>query len=179
MNSRYEIRLAGEGGQGLLLLGDILAEALTVSDERNLSVTTSYGAQQRGGDSRAEIILSPEEIDYPEVIEADFLLALGGNSLRQHEHEVKENGLILADSSQVDGACSSRGMLHLPLIATSREATGTERNVNMVALGAITEITGIVSPEASLEAMERILPTKFLDGGKRAFEAGRHIARQS
>ena len=74
--ARVEIRLAGAGGQGLLLAGLILAEAAVLYDGRNACQTQSYGPEARGGASKSEVIIDDEPVDYPKVIAADVLLAL-------------------------------------------------------------------------------------------------------
>jgi 2-oxoglutarate ferredoxin oxidoreductase subunit gamma len=72
---RIEVRLAGEGGQGMILAGILLAEAAAIYDEKNAIQTQSYGPEARGGASKAEVIISDKEIDFPEVISADILVA--------------------------------------------------------------------------------------------------------
>src|SRR3990172_5973785 len=96
---RFEIRLAGEGGQGLLLAGLILAEAAAIYDAKNAVMTQSYGAQQRGGPSRAEVIIAEEEVDYPKVVQADLLLALNQDAFDRYHRQVKKGGLIIIDAA--------------------------------------------------------------------------------
>ena len=74
MSYRYEIRLSGEGGQGLVLAGKILAEAAAIYDDKNATQSQSYGPEARGGASRSEVIISDEEIDYP-VVFVDFAVS--------------------------------------------------------------------------------------------------------
>ena len=76
MSYRYEIRLSGEGGQGIVLAGVILAEAAAIYDGKNATQTQVYGPESRGGASKAEVIISDEEIDYPKAIAVDLLLAM-------------------------------------------------------------------------------------------------------
>ena len=76
MGFRYELRLSGEGGQGLVLAGKILAEAAAIYEDHNATQSQSYGPEARGGASRSEVIVSDVEIDYPEVISADVLLCM-------------------------------------------------------------------------------------------------------
>ncbi len=73
---RYEIRLAGEGGQGMILAGIILAEAAAIYDGKNACQTQVYGPEARGGASKAEVVIAQGEIDHPEVICADALVAM-------------------------------------------------------------------------------------------------------
>ena len=76
MLDRYEIRLSGSGGQGLVLAGIILAEAAGIYEGKNVVQTVSYGPAARGGTSRADVVISDEEIDYPKAMGLDILLAM-------------------------------------------------------------------------------------------------------
>ena len=75
MGFRYELRLSGEGGQGLVLAGKILAEAAAIYEGINATQSQSYGPEARGGASRSEVILSDEDIDFPKAVQLDLLLA--------------------------------------------------------------------------------------------------------
>ncbi len=81
MQNRYEIRLAGSGGQGLILAGVILAEAAGLYDGKFVCQTQSYGPAARGGASMAEVVISDSEIDYPKAVHPDVLLAMNQKSL--------------------------------------------------------------------------------------------------
>ena len=83
MSYRYEIRLSGEGGQGIVLAGVILAEAAAIYDGKNATQTQVYGPESRGGASKAEVIISDEEIDYPKAMSVDLLLASDPSGRRQ------------------------------------------------------------------------------------------------
>ena len=76
MGFRYELRLSGEGGQGLVLAGKILAEAAAIYDDRNATQSQSYGPEARGGASKSDVIIADGEIDYPKAERIDLLLAL-------------------------------------------------------------------------------------------------------
>jgi 2-oxoglutarate ferredoxin oxidoreductase subunit gamma len=87
---RVEIRLAGEGGQGMILAGIILAEAAAIYDGKNAVQTQSYGPEARGGASKSEIIIAKGEIDYPEVIDADVLVALSQEACDRFSSNLKK-----------------------------------------------------------------------------------------
>ena len=76
MAERYEICLSGSGGQGLILAGIILAEAAGVHEGKHVAQSQSYGPEARGGASKAEVVISDEEIDYPMATRLDLLLAM-------------------------------------------------------------------------------------------------------
>ena len=79
---RYEIRLSGSGGQGMVFAGTILAEAIGVEDGKNVCQTQSYGPEARGGASRADVVISSGEIYYPKPMRLDLLLALSQETWR-------------------------------------------------------------------------------------------------
>jgi 2-oxoglutarate ferredoxin oxidoreductase subunit gamma len=90
---RMEIRLAGEGGQGMILAGIILAEAAVIFDNKNAAQTQSYGPEARGGASKAEVVISQGEIDHPEVIIADVLVAMSQEACDKYAGNLKKDGL--------------------------------------------------------------------------------------
>jgi len=80
MGFRYDIRLSGSGGQGIILMGIILAEAIGIHDGRFVAQTQSYGPEARGGSSKAEVVVSDSEIDYPKALQLDLLVAMNQKS---------------------------------------------------------------------------------------------------
>ena len=100
MTERLEIRLAGMGGQGMILAGIILADA-AFRDGKNAVQTQSYGPEARGGASRSEIVISNQEIDYPEVIQADILLCMSQEACDKYYGNLEKNGLLIVDASHV------------------------------------------------------------------------------
>ena len=100
MSERLEIRLAGMGGQGMILAGVLLADA-AIRDGKNAVQTQSYGPEARGGASRSEVIISSDEIDYPEVIQADVVLCMSQHACDKYAHPLKLDGLLIVDSGHV------------------------------------------------------------------------------
>ena len=90
---RVEFRLSGSGGQGLLLAGIVLAEA-AIEDGKNAIQTQSYGPEARGGSSKAEVIISDEDIDYPKATDPDYLLALTDDAYRTYGPLMKKGVFI-------------------------------------------------------------------------------------
>lgn len=159
MSQRYEICLAGEGGQGLVLAGTILAEAAAIYDGQNVVVTEDYAPQQRGGFSETEIVLSDGEIDYPKILAANLLLALTQDAFNRHRQHVAKDGHIIIDSSQVDATdVEGVNIECLPLKKTAIEATGSETATNLVAIGAVSGLTGCVSLSALSAALGKHFP---------------------
>ena len=170
MTQRYEIRLAGSGGQGLILAGIILAEAAGVYDGKFVCQTQSYGPEARGGASKAEVVISDAEIDYPKAIRPDVLLAMNQKSLEVFSSDLKPGGLLLVDADLVSEFPASRAVA-LPFTRIAREA-GSAMAANIVALGALIQLTGAVSLESLTAAVLARVPKGTEELNRRALAAG-------
>ncbi len=174
---RIEVRLAGMGGQGLVLAGLLLAKAAALYDGKNAVQSQSYGAQQRGGPSQSEVVISDGEIDYPKVVSADILVALTQEACDQHYLNLRKGGVLIVDSGLVDRVPTSRAYL-VPVTDLSRESTGRPIAASIVALGLLVELTGIVSEAALRSALASDSPPGALNINLRAFEAGLEAGRK-
>src|SRR5512138_1966714 len=96
-DDRYEIRLAGEGGQGLILAGIILGEAAAIYDGKKAIQTQSYGPEARGGASKSEVIVSTSDIDYPKVTSADALVVMSQEACDKYAADLQREGLMIVD----------------------------------------------------------------------------------
>ena len=170
-SKRYEVRLAGEGGQGLLLAGLILAEAAAIYDGKNAAQTQSYGPEARGGASKSEVVISDEEIDYPKVINADLLLCLSQEACDKYYHNLKKNGILIVDTDHVKSVPTSRAY-RLPITAIAQEVTGRRITANIVSLGLIAGLTGIVSRKALEAAVKARVPRGTEEINLQALAAG-------
>ncbi len=101
MAERYEMRLSGEGGQGLVLAGKILAEAAAIYDDKNATQSQSYGPEVRGGASKSEVIVSDGAIDYPKAENLDLLLALTQESFDKYHGDLRPGGWLVVDAEAV------------------------------------------------------------------------------
>jgi 2-oxoglutarate ferredoxin oxidoreductase subunit gamma len=168
---RYEIRLAGEGGQGMILAGVILAEAAAVHEGLNATQTQSYGPEARGGASRSEVIVARGEIDYPKVIAADFLLCMSQEACDKFYAQVKEDGWILVDSSNVTRVPTHRAVT-LPISDIAEEVTGRRITASMVGLGLVGGLSGVVSQAALERAVADRVPAGTEEINLKALAAG-------
>jgi 2-oxoglutarate ferredoxin oxidoreductase subunit gamma len=171
MLKRYEIRLAGSGGQGLILAGIILAEAAGVYDGKFVCQTQSYGPEARGGASKAEVVISDADIDYPKAIQPDVLLAMNQKSLDAFIFDLKPGGLLLVDADLVKEVPLSQA-LAVPFTRIAREELGKTMVANIVALGALAQLTGAVSLESLTAAVLARVPKGTEDLNKKALAAG-------
>ncbi len=149
---RIEIRLAGEGGQGMILAGIILAEAAAIYEGKNAVQTQSYGPEARGGASKAEVVISSGEIDHPEVLEADVLVALSKDAFKKFASNVKLGGLYIVDEEKVDSHTVPQAV-RVPITRIAFETTGRIITANTVALGVLVGLTGVVSRTAIEKAV--------------------------
>jgi len=180
MGKRYEIRLSGEGGQGLILAGVILAEAAAIYDDKNALQTQSYGPEARGGACKSEVIISDVEIDYPKATNIDLLLALTQEACDRYARELKEGGLLIVDSFSVENVPKDRfKVFRLPIIETAREKIGKTIVANIVALGAIAALSGIVSKDAMEKALMARVPRGTEDLNLKALSAGFEMAAKA
>ncbi|NOZ87242.1 MAG: 2-oxoacid:ferredoxin oxidoreductase subunit gamma [Deltaproteobacteria bacterium] len=182
MGRRTEVRLAGSGGQGLILAGVILAEAATIYDEKNAVQSQSYGPEARGGASRAEVIISDADIEYPKATELDILLCLTQESCDRYVQDLKPGGLLLVDRDEVNEIKAAREaevkVVKIPIISTAKEKIGKALVANIVALGALVQITRVVTKDALKNAVLGRVPKGTEDLNLNALESGFELGRE-
>jgi 2-oxoglutarate ferredoxin oxidoreductase subunit gamma len=148
-----EIRFVGRGGQGIVFLGLILSRAAVIYEEKNASNIQDYGSSMRGGSTISDVIISDDEIICPIVTKPDILVALTDESLEEFTGTLKEGGLLLIDENVKSFMGNNFKIFRIPStqIAESDFKSGT--TANMIMLGALTGITGIVSEESVLNSL--------------------------
>jgi 2-oxoglutarate ferredoxin oxidoreductase subunit gamma len=171
LEDRFEVRLAGEGGQGMILAGIILAEAAAVHDGLNAVQTQSYGPEARGGASRSEVVIAQGEIDYPKVLDPDLVLCMSQEACDKFCHRVKENGLLVVDSTNVIRVTDHRG-IEVPISQIATEVTGRRITASMVALGILVGLTDVVSRKALEKAVAHRVPKGTEELNLQAVAAG-------
>ncbi len=152
MTERYEVRLAGTGGQGVILAGILLADA-AIRDGKNVVQSQSYGPEARGGASRAEVVISDEEIHYPKVLQPDVTLCMSQEACDKYGRQMGKDGLLILDDCHVSRAPTTKAV-RVPMTSVAREVAGREIVANVVGLGVLVGLTKIVSHK-SLEAAVR------------------------
>jgi len=173
MSFRYEIRLSGEGGQGLVLAGKILAEAAAIYDNKNATQSQSYGPEARGGASRSDVIISDDEIDYPKAIDIDLLLALTQESCNRYVKDLKDDGIIIVDTQAVtDIPDKISRVFKVPLLEIAKKEVGKAMVANIVALGIIASLIKIISEDAIESAILARVPKGTENMNLKAFKVG-------
>ncbi|MEO0019260.1 MAG: 2-oxoacid:acceptor oxidoreductase family protein [candidate division WOR-3 bacterium] len=172
---KIEIRLAGTGGQGVILASVIFAEAAGVYEGFFAVQTQSYGPEARGGASRADVIISDEPILYPKCRKLDLLVGLSQAAVSKYLVDLKVRGLAVIDDFYVR-ECPHPNTLCLPLSSTAREQLGRELFTNILTLGAVGRITGWVKLESLQSAVEKRVPRQFLEINLKALKLGWDLA---
>jgi 2-oxoglutarate ferredoxin oxidoreductase subunit gamma len=173
---KVEVCLAGAGGQGIILLGILLAEAAGVHEGKQVVQMQAYGPQSRGGRCRADVIISDERIDFPEVEHPHVLLALTQEAASAFAPLLRRGGTMVVDSGLVHDVPAIKGRVFaLPVTELAVEHVGRALFANIVALGALTAITGTVSAESVRRALERRVPKGTEAANQRAFDVGYEI----
>ena len=177
MSFRYDIRLGGSGGQGLIMMGIILAEAIGVYDGKEVAQTQSYGPEARGGSSKAEVVVSDEEIDYPKAMKVDLLLTMNQKALDEYYQDLKPDGLLIVDSTFVKTVPVANAV-QIPFTRIARDRFKKEMVANIVALGAISELSAIVSKKAIEAAVLARVPKGTEKLNRDALKAGMAAAKR-
>ncbi len=160
-STRREVRLAGSGGQGLVLAGIILAEAAGLYDRLYVVQAQVYGPESRGGSSFSDVIIGHEEIDYPRATKPDSLLAMGQEAYDRFHHLLKRQGVLVYDEDLVKVqpyANQEALVVGLPLSRVAREEFGKPLAATVIGLVAITVITQVVSFNSLTKAVEKRAP---------------------
>ena len=167
----FEVRISGSGGQGILLAGRILADALG-HEALNVAQSQSYEPTSRGGLSRADLVASDAEVDYPLASDLDYLVILDDIAVNASNDLLKKSSLLLVDSP-LEELCELNGheVRYLP-ISESALALGDLRSTNMVALGALNSLAEFCSQDDLLAAVTRVAPAKLHDAATRAILKG-------
>jgi 2-oxoglutarate ferredoxin oxidoreductase subunit gamma len=180
---RKDIRIAGFGGQGIILAGIVIGKAAALHDDIFAVQTQSYGPEARGGASKTEVVISDEEIDYPKIENPDILVAMSHEALMAYLDDLKDGGTLIIDPDMI----SEEDILPFvkkhkiklykaPATRTADEKIGLKIVANIVMIGAITRITKVVSEDAARKAVAESVPPGTEKKNLAAFEAGAALA---
>jgi 2-oxoglutarate ferredoxin oxidoreductase subunit gamma len=169
-----EIRLCGSGGQGLLVAGAILAEALTLEGLR-VAQSQSYEPTSRGGMSRTDLVASDVDVDFPLATALDCALILDQIAVDPTADLVKPRGLVLLDGDRVPRPPEGDFALHALALRETARALGDARVANLVGLGALTRMAALCSDTSLDGAIQSASPDRFVALNLEAARAGRSL----
>lgn len=172
-----QIRLSGSGGQGLILAGIILAEAAVI-DGKEVVQTQDYGPEARGGSSKSECVISDDVIDYPKVAVADIVLCLNQESYNKYGQEVHAKSKVIIDTTLVKEYVQQENIVALPITKTAVEELGKAIFANIIALGAVVSLTGVVSQDAIEQAVLARVPKGTEELNRKALKLGWEMVKK-
>lgn len=180
---RKQLRFSGVGGQGVLLAGEILAEAKIESGGYGIKAA-SYTSQVRGGPTKVDILLDEEPILYPYATEGsiDFMLSTAQVGFDLFKSGIKDGGIIVIDSNLVKASEQDREkykIIEIPIISIAKNEIGNVVTQSVVALGVSVELSGCMDRELVFSVMQKKVPSKVLELNKKAFEVGVEYAKRA
>lgn len=176
-----EVVMAGFGGQGLLLIGKLLAEA-SMDEGKEVSWLPSYGPEMRGGTANCTVVVSDKPVASPVINTPKGLIAMNPPSLDKFGSQVRSGGIIIINSSMVKDGTGRDDVTEL-MIPANDEATelGSMRAANMIVLGAYLALTGICSLKSVIKRMEHQFETKkdVIDVNRKALKKGFELGKSA
>ena len=179
-DDRVEIRCSGSGGQGILLAAAIIAEAAAALGKRVVQ-TQTYGPEARGGASKAEVIVSGEPIDYPEVQRPDVSLVLSQAAYVKYAKDTKPGGLLIYDSGLVEPDPDDASVVRcgLPFTQVASDELGKKVVTNIVAVGALARISEVLPVDAVRDAVLSRVPERFRELNEQAYDLGLKLGEEA
>ena len=170
---RKEIRIAGFGGQGVVLSGEIVGKAASIYAQGFAALTQSYGPESRGGSCRAEIVISDVPIDYPYVTSPQVQIILSQEAYIEYGQNPPPGTLVIVDSDLVNIDSNQEPQpLSIPASRMAREIIGRPVVANIIVLGFLAAISDIVSGEALKDSVLNSIPAGTESVNTKAFELG-------
>jgi len=177
--NRVRLVFSGSGGQGVITAAIILAEAAVIHEGKNATQSQSYGAAARGGSTRSDIIISNNEIDFPEVTQPNILVCLTQDAYNSYSSIIRPGGILLTDSRYVQLTRKvDAKQIELPMYDSVMEKIGKPVVFNICMLGALVGITEVVKPPAVMATVADRVPKNFVDLNNRAFDLGLALGAQ-
>ncbi len=172
--TRYEIRIGGFGGQGIVTMAMVLGETLSLIEGKECVQTQSYGPEARGGASKSEVVVDDEQVDYPKVQAPDVFIALSRAAYLEYVDGLKDDGVLIIDEDLVQletGLPDSVKIYKIPATRIADVEVGNKQSTNVVMLGALAAITGIVTVKGLKQRVEERWP-RFKELNLKALELG-------
>jgi 2-oxoglutarate ferredoxin oxidoreductase subunit gamma len=187
--ARYELRIAGYGGQGVITLSKMIITAASLYENLAATQTEAYSASARGGRCWAEVVVDLDKnvknIDYPQALRPyDFLIILSGESAASVSPDYfkkgENTGYLIWDPSTIEKfrtANKIQKSLSIPVQKLAVEKFGNIVFGNSILFGAFTILSGIISEESAIETLKKFVPSSTLEKNMEAFELGKKEAQ--
>ena len=171
--SLTEIRIAGFGGQGVILSAAIIGKAACIFQNRYATMTQNFGPEARGGSSSAQVILSDEPVLYPYLTQPDILVVMSQEAFTRFTPELKDGGILIVEQDlvRVSGLQSGLRLYSVPATRLAEEL-GKKMVLNVVMVGFFGAVTGLLDPEHLRKAVADSVPPAFQKLNLEAFDKG-------
>ncbi len=174
---KKELRMSGQGGQGAITLGYIFGRAAALYEKKNVIMTEAYGPEITGGFARADLMISDEEIEYPNVNNPDVLVVLSNEGWELNGHLVKDDGKIIYENFLVKPEGAKAQTFGIPALVEANKL-GRKVVANVIMMGALQELTNIVSKEHLEEALLERVPKGTEELNLKALHRGYELAAE-
>lgn len=171
--SRRELRIAGFGGQGVVLAGHIMGQAVAVYDKGFATFTQSYGPEARGGSCTAEVVVSDEPIGYPYIVKPDILVILSQDAYNKYGRNLPPETSLIIDSDLVKPDASEKATPQfIPANRLAREQLGRVVVANIIMLGFLAAVSDLVSTDSLRKSIVASVPRGTGEFNMKAFDLG-------
>ncbi|MFZ5868172.1 MAG: 2-oxoacid:acceptor oxidoreductase family protein [Thermodesulfobacteriota bacterium] len=178
MTDKQEVRLAGFGGQGIVLAGHILGKSAALFEKKNAVFTQSYGPEARGGSCSADVVISEDPIHYPKVRCPDVLVLMSQGALATYGDAIRPGGVLIIDEDLVKLSKEPQGLTLYRVPCTRiAEEMGKKIVANIVMLGAVAALAGVCSYESMKESVLSSIPAGTEELNVSAFDKGYQYAQ--
>lgn len=178
MQKQTEVRIAGLGGQGVVLAGKILGRAAVYQGKRVVQ-TQSYGAEARGSAAKSEVIIADERIGFPIVRKCDILVVMSQNALEKYLKDLKEDGTLLVDESMVKEVPTIKArVFKVPATKMAENKLKLRICANVIMLGALIKATSIISQKAVEKAITQSVPNEAQKVNIQGFRIGLELVKK-
>jgi 2-oxoglutarate ferredoxin oxidoreductase subunit gamma len=174
MKTQKEITISGVGGQGMILCGTLIAEAAAVHEHKKATLSSEYGVETRGTFAKSDVIVSDEEIFFPDVTEPDLVVCLHPIAYARYSGKIGD-ALLLYNSDEVTPDEDAEGPQKGLAITQMAKELGNPQTANILTMGAIAGLTEVITPEGAKEAIRRFFKgksDKVIALNEKAFDLG-------
>jgi 2-oxoglutarate ferredoxin oxidoreductase subunit gamma len=169
-----EIRIAGFGGQGVILSATVIGKAACIFQNGYATMTQSFGPEARGGSSSAQVVLSGEPILYPYVTQPDILVVMSQEAYSRFSPQLKPGGILIVEQElvHVNGKTPEATRVYGVPATRLAEELGRRMVLNIVMVGFFGAVTNLIDPEALRKAVADSVPPSLQELNLQAFDKG-------
>ncbi|MCK4893382.1 MAG: 2-oxoacid:acceptor oxidoreductase family protein [Calditrichia bacterium] len=179
MKKNTEIRIAGFGGQGIILAGYIIGKAAAIFDEKHSTLIQSFGPEARGSSCAAQVTISDTQILYPYLIKPNICVLLSKDAYERFSGELDSGDIMLIEKDLVHLKKNSKKISIYAIPATRlAEEMGRKIVTNIIMVGFFSAVTQVTSYEATRKAVESSVPPGTEELNLKAFETGYNYGKK-